>query len=103
MSGPTNLMRLVSHMTADLSPYLSDPDVLIRWLVNPDFGGSWASGVLVAMGPDHWGRDSEEWVFHLQYAADDAEALHPDRVLARIRATLGIPDFAPTIHHISPG
>lgn len=66
MSGPTNLMRMVStHLSADLSAHLSDPDVLIRWLVNPDFGGSWASGVLVAMGPDHWGTESEEWVFHL--------------------------------------
>src|SRR3989440_9875779 len=56
MSGPTNLMRLVStHMTADLSGYLDDPDVLIRWLVNPDFGGSWASGGVVAMGPARWG------------------------------------------------
>jgi 2,4-dichlorophenol 6-monooxygenase len=103
MSGPTNLMRMVStHMTADLSSYLDDPDVLIRWLVNPDFGGSWASGVLVAMGPDHWGPDSEEWVFHLQFAMDDTDAHDPDKVLARIRATLGIPDFSPVIHHISP-
>jgi len=103
MSGPTNLMRMVStHMTADLSAYLDDPDVLIRWLVNPDFGGSWASGVLVAMGPERWGPDSEEWVFHLQYAVDDADALRPEKVLDRIRATLGIPDFSPIIHHISP-
>ena len=103
MSGPTNLMRMVStHMTADLSAYLDDSDVLIRWLVNPDFGGSWASGVLVAMGPERWGPDSEEWVFHLQYAVDDADALRPEKVLDRIRATLGIPDFSPTIHHISP-
>src|SRR2546425_552872 len=103
MSGPTNLMRMVStHMTADLSAYLDDPDVLIRWLVNPDFGGSWASGGLVAMGPERWGPDSEEWVFHLQYAVDDADALRPEKVLDRIRATLGIPDFSPIIHHISP-
>src|SRR3989441_508043 len=102
MSGPTNLMRMVStHMTADLSAYLDDPDVLIRWLVNPDFGGSWASGVLVAMGPERWGPDSEEWVFHLQYAVDDADALRPEKVLDRIRATLGIPDFAPITHRIS--
>jgi len=102
MSGPTDIMRMVStHLSADLSSYLADPDVLIRWLVNPDFGGSWASGVLVAMGPDHWGPDSEEWVFHLQFAVDDADALDPEKVLARIRATLGIPDFDPTIHHIS--
>ncbi|GAA5176089.1 FAD-dependent monooxygenase [Pseudonocardia eucalypti] len=102
MSGPTDLMRMVStHMTAGLRDYLRDPDVLIRWMINPDFGGSYASGVLVAMGPDQWGPDSEEWVFHLQYGADDPDAQDPDKVLARIRTTLGIPDFAPTVHHIS--
>lgn len=103
MSGPTGIMRMVStHFSADLSSYLDDPDVLIRWLVNPDFGGSWASGVLVAMGPDHWGPESEEWVFHLQFPMDDEHATDPDKVLARMRATLGIPEFAPTVHHISP-
>lgn len=103
LSGTRNIMRMVStHMTADLSAYLDDPDVLIRWLVNPDFGGSWASGVLVAMGPDHWGPQSEEWVFHLQFAPDDTDADDPDKILERIRATLGIPDFAPTINQISP-
>ena len=75
--------------------------MLIRWLVNPDFGGSWASGVLVSMGPERWGTQSEEWVFHLQFAVDDPDADDADKVLARIRATLGIPDFAPEIHTIS--
>jgi 2,4-dichlorophenol 6-monooxygenase len=41
-------------------------------------------------------------VFHLQFAIDDTDAHDPDKVLARIRATLGIPDFNPVIHHISP-
>jgi len=103
MAGEANLMRMVStHLSADLSRYLEDPDVLIRWLVNPDFGGSWASGVLVGMGPDHWGADSEEWVFHLQFAPDDPAAEDPAAILERIRAAMGIPDFDPVIHHISP-
>src|SRR6202012_5629977 len=60
MSGPTDLMRMEStHLSADLSAHPAGPDVLSRWLVNPDFGGSFASGVLVAMGPDHWGTESE--------------------------------------------
>lgn len=102
MSGPRDIMKMVSiHMTADLSPWATDDDVLIRWLVNPNFGGSWASGVLVPMGPDHWGPKSEEWVFHLQYATDDPEAMKPEKVLERMRLTLGIPDFEPTIHKIS--
>jgi 2,4-dichlorophenol 6-monooxygenase len=102
MSGPRDLMKMVSiHFSADLSRWARDDEVLIRWMVNPDFGGSFASGVLVPMGPDHWGPHSEEWVFHMQYATDDAEAMQSDRVLARMRATLGLPDFAPTVHRIS--
>lgn len=102
MNGPRDIMKMVSiHMTADLSPWAVDDDVLIRWLVNPDFGGSW-SGVLVPMGPDHWGPASEEWVFHMQYATDDPDAMQADKVLARMRATLGLPDeLQPTIHRIS--
>jgi 2,4-dichlorophenol 6-monooxygenase len=102
LDGQRNLMRMVStHITYDFSKYLKDEDVLIRWLVNPDFGGSWASGVLVAMGPDHWGTRSEEWVFHLQFAMEDESALDDAKVLERMRVTLGIPDFSPKINCIS--
>jgi 2,4-dichlorophenol 6-monooxygenase len=102
MNGPRDIMKMVSiHMTADLSPWATDDDVLIRWLVNPDFGGSW-SGVLVPMGPDHWGPASEEWVFHMQYATDDPDAMQEEKVIARMRATLGLPDaLKVTIHRIS--
>ena len=102
MSGPRDIMKMVSvHMSADLSRWAADDDVLIRWLVNPDFGGSWASGVLVPMGPERWGPASEEWVFHMQYATDDVEAMQEDKVLERMRATLGIEGFDPTVHKIS--
>lgn len=103
LNGPRDIMRLVSvHMTADLSQWATDDDVLIRWLVNPDFGGAW-SGVLVPMGPDHWGPQSEEWVFHMQYATDDPAAMQPDKVLKRLYATLGLPDDHPVeVHKVSP-
>jgi 2,4-dichlorophenol 6-monooxygenase len=103
LSGQTGLLRMVSvHMTADLSAWARDDDVLIRWMVNPDFGGSFASGVLVPMGPEHWGPKSEEWVFHQQYQPDDPDAHDPAKVLARLRTTLGIPDdFEIKVHNIS--
>jgi 2,4-dichlorophenol 6-monooxygenase len=88
-------------LSADLSPWARDDDVLIRWLINPDFGGPFAIGVLVPMGPDDWGPRSAEWVFHMQYATDDPDAMADDRVLARMRATLGLPDFDPVVHKIS--
>ncbi|GAA4523486.1 FAD-dependent monooxygenase [Amycolatopsis samaneae] len=102
MNGARDIMKMVSiHMTADLSPWATDDDVLIRWLVNPDFGGSW-SGVLVPMGPDRWGPASEEWVFHMQYATDDPDAMQDEKVLARMRAILGLPpELVPTVHRIS--
>ncbi len=101
MTGPTDLQKMISiHMTADLKPWLPDDEVLIRWFVNPDFGGSW-SGVLVAMGPDHWGGSSEEWVFHMQYATDDPDAMQEERVLERMRATLGLSDHQFEVHKIS--
>lgn len=100
--GHRNISRMVSsHISYDFSPYLKDEGVLIRWLVNPDFGGSWASGVLVAMGPDNWGTRSEEWVLHLQFPFDDDGAFDDAKVLERMAATMGIPDFAPKVHFIS--
>ncbi|MFE6508750.1 FAD-dependent monooxygenase [Nocardioides sp. NPDC057767] len=103
LDGPRDIMKLVScHITADLSQWATDDDVLIRWLVNPDFGGAW-SGVLVPMGPDHWGPKSEEWVFHMQYANDDPAAMQPEAVKQRMYDTLGLPaDHPVEIHKISP-
>ena len=37
----------------------------------------------------------------LQFAMDDEDALDDAKVLERMRATLGIPDFSPKIHYIS--
>jgi 2,4-dichlorophenol 6-monooxygenase len=104
LSGDRDLMRMVSvHMTADLSAWATDDDVLIRWMVNPDLGGSIASGVLVPMGPDRWGPGSEEWVFHQQYLPGDPDAGDPAKVVARMRATLGLPDdLDVTVHGVSP-
>ncbi len=101
LEGLRNAMRMVSsHISYDFSRYLKDEEVLIRWLVNPDFGGSIASGVLVGMGPDHWGTKSEEWVLHIQFPMSDESAFDDAKVLDRMRAVLGT-DFAPKIHYIS--
>ncbi|MBV8977168.1 MAG: FAD-dependent monooxygenase [Alphaproteobacteria bacterium] len=99
LDGPRNLAREVSiHMSADLSRWCGDPDVLIRWIWHPETG---SLGVLVPMGPDHWGPHSEEWVYHLNYPSDDPRALDDARVEADMRAALGIADHPVTIHCIS--
>lgn len=97
--GARNLARVVSfHISADLSQVATDPDVLIRWLWLPDLG---IPGVLVPMGPGHWGPESEEWVFHLDYGPDDGRALDDESVLADLRTGLGLSEEDLTVHMIS--
>lgn len=101
MEGQQDLASNVTiHFSADLSPWLRDPEVLIRWLLNPEIGDP-LSGVLVPMGPDHWGPQSEEWVFHLQFMTGDPRAFDDAAVLEQMRRVLGIPNFHPEIHLIS--
>ncbi len=101
LDGQRDLMRSVSvHMTADLSPWLRDDDVLIRWIIHTRYGGAFS--VLVAMGPDHWGTRSEEWVFHMNYPPE-MESLFDtdDKAVAVMRERLGIPDLELTVHLIT--
>jgi 2,4-dichlorophenol 6-monooxygenase len=92
-------MRIVSvYMSADLSRWARDPDVLIRWLWIPQRG---TFCTLVPMGPDHWGPDSEEWVFHLNYETNDTRAIDDAQVLADMKDALGLPDLEATVHVVS--
>jgi 2,4-dichlorophenol 6-monooxygenase len=89
MEGMRDVVRVVTfHLSTDLSAYLTDDDVLIRWVPLPQTG---AAATIVPMGPDHWGPASEEWVVHLNYQPDDASALDDDRVTKDLRASLGVP------------
>jgi len=56
------------HVPADFSPWARDPDVLIRWIFSPQAG---VLVVMVPMGPERWGPQSEEWVIHLNYPVGD--------------------------------
>jgi 2,4-dichlorophenol 6-monooxygenase len=103
MKGVRNIRQLVSvHISADFSSYFADPDVMIRWMFNPEHPEYLEFGaVLIGMGPDHWGARSEEWVVFLAYDFDDPDASDPVKVAQRMRDSLGITDFEPTIHHVS--
>ena len=98
LEGMRDVMRSVSvHMTADLSKWLRDDDVLIRWIVH---GGPLS--VLVPMGPDHWGPKSEEWVFHMNYPPElESDFDTDEKAMAAMRERLGIPDFQPKVHVIT--
>ena len=86
------------HVSADFSQLAPDPDVLIRWIFSPQSG---TLVVMVPMGPERWGPDSEEWVIHLNYPVDDPRAQSDEKVEADAREALGIPDLPMKIHKIT--
>ncbi len=99
LQGMRNILYSVSvHFSADLSKWSTDPDVLIRWMWPPHVG---LLALLVPMGPNNWGPDSEEWVFHLNYAADDKRIFEDDAMIADMIRVLGIPDLNPDVHLIT--
>jgi 2,4-dichlorophenol 6-monooxygenase len=83
------------HVSADFSAFAPDPDVLIRWIFSPQVG---ALVVMVPMGPERWGPESEEWVVHLNYPADDPRAQSDEKVEADLREALGIGRLPMRIH-----
>lgn len=86
------------HVSADFSELAQDDDVLIRWLLSPQTG---VGVVMVPMGPERWGRASEEWVIHINYPVDDPRAQSDEQVEADVRASLGIADLPLEIHKIT--
>jgi 2,4-dichlorophenol 6-monooxygenase len=86
------------HVSADFSQWAKDPDVLIRWIFSPQAG---VLVVMVPMGPERWGPDSEEWVIHLNYPVDDPRAQSDAQVEADARTALGVPDMPWKIHKIT--
>jgi 2,4-dichlorophenol 6-monooxygenase len=86
------------HVRADFSRWARDPDVLIRWILCPETG---TMVVMVPMGPRRWGPESEEWVIHLNYPADDPRAQSDEKVEADVRAATGLVDAPMRIHKIT--
>jgi len=100
--GERNLLDMVTvHMSVDFSDVLEDDSVLLRWLTNPDFGGTLPGGVMCPQGPTKWGTESEEWVVNVGYPAGDTDAGDHDKVMARVRNLLGMPDLEAEVHTIS--
>lgn len=99
---PNFSMRMCSvYFSADLSKYATGPDVVTRFLVNPELGGSWGGGVLFPEGPDTWGQFSDEWVFHTRYDGPEEGPVDKDAVVAKLIASLGIPNFCPEVHLVN--
>jgi 2,4-dichlorophenol 6-monooxygenase len=100
MGGETKLRKmLMVHLSADLSEHFDDPEIEFRWVFNPDYPQHLGFAiVLVAMGPDHWGHQSEEWSVTMALEEDEDEPGEAE-IIKWLRESLGIPDFEPTIHH----
>lgn len=86
------------HVTADFSRWAGDPDVLIRWIWSPAHA---TLSAMVPMGPDHWGPDSEEWVYHLSYPGDTLWQMSDAEIEAQMRGALGVGDHPMHIHKLS--
>jgi 2,4-dichlorophenol 6-monooxygenase len=84
------------HVSADFSAWAPDPDVLIRWIYSPQGG---VLVVMVPMGPERWGPDSEEWVIHVNYplGCDRSNA----EIEADVRAALGIGELPMEVHKVT--
>ncbi len=87
-----------AHVSADLSKLARDPDVLIRWIWCPAIG---RLATLVPMGPDHWGPDSQEWVFHVAYQGEGPKNLTDQQIEEDMRLALGIGDLPMTVHKVT--
>lgn len=89
---------ITAHISADLSQLAKDPDVLIRWIWSPQLG---EMAVMVPMGPNHWGPQSEEWVVHVSQQVDQVKDLSDADIEAMMRNALGVGDMPITFHKIS--
>jgi 2,4-dichlorophenol 6-monooxygenase len=102
MEGHSAVATTISvHFSADLSStpgVANSDDVLNRTILNPDTG---EPGVLVPMGPDHWGSKSREWVFNMIAAPGDHKEYDDAEAVSKMRETLGIEQIEVQVHQIT--
>lgn len=97
LEGRRKMVDMVTvYFRADLSEWWDDDHAMTTWFVNPD-GGSWTSGVLGKLGPTHFDRHSEEWMFHFSFRPDDPARFDEASLLPRMRELMKIPSLDPDI------
>lgn len=101
MEGPTDLLDMVTmHVSADLSRWMQDNQTLLTYLINPTGQGN-QTGAICAMGPDHWGGESEEWAVHQAFAVGDPAAKDTDGIVARALRVFEVEEADFTVHAVS--
>jgi 2,4-dichlorophenol 6-monooxygenase len=104
LEGPRAIRDVVSHyVSTDLSRW-SEPDALLAHFIQPGGQGR-TVGVLQALGPLRYGRESPEWVIALTPRPGDPVDSQVDEdeepLLARARSMLGLPADHPITRHAS--
>jgi len=95
--GEAGLFDMVTaHFRAPLRSLHPDPSNFITWFTNPEMGGSTRTGYLYQTGP--WPEamtmpEKEEWVFACGLTGADAVDFDEERMVARLKKTLGIADL----------
>ncbi len=91
--GTGELAEMVTiYFKADLSEYIDSDYLVSYWFANPDGDpSSWGSGVLGKLGPNNFGRDSEEWMFHFNTEKVDGKLPDTATLIDQVRDLLKIP------------
>lgn len=101
MEGQRQIMDMVTmHASADLSRWIPDKQALLTYIINPTGQGN-QTGVLCAMGPDHWGGESEEWAVHQAFAVGDPASQDSDGIVRRALRVLGMEEAEITVHVVN--
>jgi 2,4-dichlorophenol 6-monooxygenase len=95
------LRKLVSlHLSADLSQHFPSDDSILTWIFNPEYPDHLDFGaVLLPLGPQRWGRHSEEWL--LAVSRPDLDGSQPEKMLQWASEALGLPDLRPEVLGVS--
>jgi len=91
MQGIERLIDMkTAYFRADLSSFIDDDSPMIRWFSNPESGGAWGSGVMVALGPKDFGRNSQEWLMHFAFNPDQIENVEHEELAEQIKSLLRV-------------
>ena len=99
--GPKAIQDVVSYyVSTDLSMW-TEPDALLAYFIQP-WGDGRPVGVLQALGPRRYGRESSEWLVAVNRRPGEAPSPDDETALARAREMLGVPaDHPVALHAVS--
>jgi 2,4-dichlorophenol 6-monooxygenase len=88
---PTFLQWINLHVRSDFSGFLAHDDAVVNRVCSLADDGHLEHCGVVPMGPDNWGRHSEEWTLMFSRPPGSADELDDETVVRMVRATLKLP------------